>query len=70
MNSPSSTGRRPKDVTQLKHFIGDEEGQDLVEYGLIMCVVALAAVAILASLGVNITTFYSAAEAPVRAATK
>ena len=45
---------------KLQNLMNREEGQDLVEYGLLMVCVALAAVAILTTLGTNIAAFYDA----------
>ena len=57
-------------MTYFKNFINDEEGQDLVEYALIMGFVALAAVGILTTLGTSVTAFYTTVNAHVVAATK
>ena len=40
-------------MTYLKNFINDEEGQDLVEYALLLAFVAVAAVAVLTELASN-----------------
>jgi pilus assembly protein Flp/PilA len=57
-------------MTYFKNFINNEEGQDLVEYALIMGFVALAAVVILTALGTDVTSFYSTVDSHVKAATK
>jgi Flp pilus assembly pilin Flp len=49
-------------------FLKDEEGQDLVEYSLLLGFVALAAGAILTTLGQDISAFYSATNSKVVAA--
>jgi Flp pilus assembly pilin Flp len=38
-------------VDMMKAFLKDEEGQDLVEYALLLVFLALAAIAILPTLG-------------------
>ena len=55
-------------MTYFKNFINDEEGQDLVEYALILGFVALAAVTVLTALGTNIGGFYTAVSGQVTAA--
>jgi pilus assembly protein Flp/PilA len=54
-------------MTYLKNFIQDEEGQDLVEYALLLGFIALAATAALTSLETNISTLYSKVGASVAA---
>jgi pilus assembly protein Flp/PilA len=41
-------------MTYLKRFIEDEEGQDLVEYGLLLALVAVMCVAVVGTLGTAI----------------
>lgn len=41
----------------MKRLINDEEGQGLVEYGLIIALVALGCILALTALGTNISTF-------------
>ena len=50
-------------MKSLARFIRDDEGQDLVEYALLLAVVALAAVAAMGALGTAINSKYSAATA-------
>ncbi|MDR3719056.1 MAG: Flp family type IVb pilin [Bryobacteraceae bacterium] len=57
-------------MTYLKNFINDEEGQDLVEYALLMGFIALAAVAILTTLGGDISAMFTATDGHITAATK
>ena len=45
-------------MTFLKKFFNDEEGQDLVEYALLLGFVALAATAALTTLGGDLNTMY------------
>jgi Flp pilus assembly pilin Flp len=43
----------------IKKFIRDEEGQDLVEYALLLVFLALAAIAILPTLGSSVNKVFS-----------
>jgi len=43
----------------LQAFWQEEDGQDLVEYALLLAFIALAAVAILTSLGTGIATLFT-----------
>jgi pilus assembly protein Flp/PilA len=52
----------------LKNFLKNEEGQDLVEYSLLLGFVALAAAAILTTLGGDLTSIYSNIDTQVKAA--
>ena len=53
----------------LMNFLKDEEGQDLVEYSLLLGFVALAAGAILITLGTDLTAAYTKIDSKVLAAT-
>jgi pilus assembly protein Flp/PilA len=44
----------------LKHFYSDEQGQGMVEYGLVVALIALAVIAALTLFGGNIATSYGA----------
>ena len=46
-------------MTYLKNFINDEEGQDLVEYALLLGFVAVACVATLTLLGTKISGYFT-----------
>ncbi len=46
-------------MKQIKIFLYDESGQDMVEYGLITGFLALAGIASLHSLAANIATFFT-----------
>ena len=52
----------------LKNFFKNEEGQDLVEYSLLLGFVALAAAATLLTLGTNVNQIYTTIDAKVVAA--
>lgn len=52
-------------MTYLKNFINDEEGQDLVEYALLLGFVALAAVAVLTTIGTNINALFGSANSKI-----
>lgn|GEM_PF-186663 len=56
---PTVFSEKDKGMTYLKKFIQDEEGQDLVEYALLLGFIALAAIAALTTLETNISTLYS-----------
>lgn len=43
----------------LKNLMSDESGQDLIEYGLIAALIALAAVTIMGSIGSSLKTVFS-----------
>ena len=43
----------------MKNFIRDEEGQDLVEYALLLVFLALAAIAVLPTLGKAVNNVFS-----------
>jgi Flp pilus assembly pilin Flp len=43
----------------LKRFVKDEEGQDLVEYALLLVFLALAAIAVLPTLGRAVNNVFS-----------
>ncbi len=43
----------------LKRFVKDEEGQDLVEYALLLVFLALAAIAVLPTLGNAVNNVFS-----------
>lgn len=43
----------------LKRFVKDEEGQDLVEYALLLVFLALAAIAVLPFLGSAVNNVFS-----------
>ena len=42
----------------LKEFLEDESGQDMVEYALLMALIAAAAILVLTGMGTSITTLY------------
>ncbi len=46
-------------IDRLKNFLNDEEGQDLVEYALLLVFLALAAIAILPTLGSSVNAVFS-----------
>jgi pilus assembly protein Flp/PilA len=56
-------------VTILKRLREEEEGQDLVEYGLLVVLVALFALASMSSLATSISTAFSNASANLTSAT-
>jgi Flp pilus assembly pilin Flp len=46
----------------MKRLLGDERGQDLVEYSLILAFVALAAAALMTTMGTSVTTIWTSAD--------
>ena len=46
-------------IKLLKQFIKDEEGQDLVEYALLLVFLALAAITVLPTLGSSVNRVFS-----------
>jgi pilus assembly protein Flp/PilA len=46
-------------MTFLKNFINDEEGQDLVEYALLLGFIAIAAVLAVTNLGTKISSYFT-----------
>jgi len=46
-------------MTYFKNFINDEEGQDLVEYALLLGFIAIIAVASVTILGTKVNSYFS-----------
>ena len=46
-------------LQMIQRFLKDEEGQDLVEYALLLVFLALAAIAILPTLGSSVNKVFS-----------
>ena len=53
----------------IKRFVKDEEGQDLVEYALLLVFLALAAIAVLPFLGKAVNNVFSASGSTLTAGT-
>ena len=51
----------------MKEFIRDEEGQDLVEYALLLVFLALAAISILPTLGSSVNRVFSQSNSSLNA---
>ena len=51
----------------MRRFMKDEEGQDLVEYALLLVFLALAAIAILPTLGSNLNRVFSQSNSALNA---
>jgi len=51
----------------MKKFIRDEEGQDLVEYALLLVFLALAAISILPTLGSSVNRVFSQSNSSLNA---
>lgn len=45
-------------ITYLKPFVGSEEGQDLLEYALLVALIALVAVGVVTTTGDNVKTIF------------
>ena len=52
----------------LKNFLADENGQDLIEYTLLMAFIALASAAIFTSAGTSIQGIWSSSSSSLAAA--
>lgn len=55
-------------MTILKHFIRDEQGQDLVEYTLLLAFVALASAALFIGAGGSVSQIWATANTQLGAA--
>jgi len=55
-------------MTILKNFIRDDQGQDLIEYTLLLAFVALASAALFISAGGSVNTIWSVANPRLSAA--
>lgn len=51
--------RRERDVRVIREFIRDEDGQDIVEYSLLLVLIGAAAIFILTSMGASISAIFS-----------
>jgi Flp pilus assembly pilin Flp len=54
-------------VELISKFIRDEEGQDLVEYALLLVFLALAAIAVLPTLGSSVNKVFSQSNSSLNA---
>jgi pilus assembly protein Flp/PilA len=54
-------------LQMIQRFLQDEEGQDLVEYALLLVFLALAAIAILPTLGSTVNTVFSQSNSSLNA---
>jgi Flp pilus assembly pilin Flp len=54
-------------IELLRKFIRDEEGQDLVEYALLLVFLALAAIAVLPTLGSSVNRVFSQSNSALNA---
>ena len=52
----------------MKRLLRDESGQDLVEYSLILAFVALAAAALMTTMGQSVTTIWTSADSQMSTA--
>jgi len=51
--------------TTLKNLVRDEEGATMVEYGLLIALIALVAFLAVQTLGINLQTFFTTAAGSV-----
>ena len=61
------TQREDTMIDSIKQFIRDEEGQDLVEYALLLVFLALAAITILPTLGSSVNRVFSQSNSSLNA---
>ena len=54
-------------IDSIRQFIRDEEGQDLVEYALLLVFLALAAISILPTLGSSVNRVFSQSNSSLNA---
>ena len=54
-------------IDLMKKFMQDEEGQDLVEYALLLVFLALAAIAVLPALGSSVNRVFSQSNSSLNA---
>ena len=47
-------------LTYLKNFVREEEGATMVEYGLMVALIAVVCIAVVTTLGVNIQGMFTA----------
>ena len=45
-------------MIRLRALLRDDEGQDLTEYGLLACLIAVAAIAAIGGLGIEFSTLW------------
>ncbi len=50
-----------KEITMIQRFMQEEEGQTLVEYGLLVSLIALVVIAVLTLLGRKVQTVFNTA---------
>jgi len=55
-------------MTILKNFLRDDQGQDLIEYTLLLAFVALASAALFIGAGASVNTIWSVANSRLNAA--
>ncbi|MFB0957960.1 MAG: Flp family type IVb pilin [Clostridiaceae bacterium] len=54
----------------IKNIWTEEEGQGLVEYGLILALIAVAVIAILGTMGTSLNTIFTTVNSTLGSATK
>jgi pilus assembly protein Flp/PilA len=48
-----------KILTHVKHFLGDEEGASMVEYGLMVALIAIVCIGAVTTIGTNLNKVFS-----------
>ena len=46
-------------INRLRRFVADEDGQDLLEYGLLVTLIALVAIAAITGVGVHMDAMFT-----------
>jgi pilus assembly protein Flp/PilA len=55
-------------IQKIKNFLKDDEGASLVEYGLLVALIAVACIAILGTLGTQLSAMFTRVEGHVATA--
>jgi len=55
-------------VTRLRSFVRDEEGQDLIEYALLVALISLVAIVAITSAGTAVNSIFTSIAAKLTAA--
>ncbi len=48
--------------TMLAHFIRDDRGQDVIEYGLLAAFISIAAITAILAIGVDVNTMFTSVD--------
>lgn len=61
---------RAREVSFLMEFLRDDEGQDMVEYTLLLAFIALSAAAVFSGISVSLAAIWTTANSSLNAAAK